>query len=511
MTVDAEAVPAWLLAEISQDKVFADKYEVESELGFGAAGVVVSARHRVLEQRVAIKFLRSGQENPDAVARFLREARAASRIRNQHVVRIIDASTLSSGIPFLVMEYLDGVDLERMLQGSQHRQLPVQDAIDLILQTCEALAECHGAGIVHRDLKPSNLFCVHGADGLPMIKVLDFGIAKLGTTTIESELPEAAPGSAPLRRVFGSPAYMSPEQFESSSHVDLRSDIWALGVILYEFITGQMPFQETSIYRIRKRVSEDSPRPIRELRRDSPAGLWPVILKCMEKNPSQRYANLADLAKALLPFASTRGRQSVASIVRTVEAPGSDTDALSLQPASGRSSMTPSAHTVLAGRSPRASVIAGLGLVGLLLIARVIWPWLNARLAHETPASSVSAPPGAKDAVGLVEVARPATSSSARSMAELAIETAVAKPPAQRAPSQTPARASNGGAALRTSVSAVPSSNPGPSPDAGVNSATIASSAHSVADVPPTSPVPDAPPAASAWPFPIIEDRKHSH
>jgi serine/threonine-protein kinase len=511
MTVDAEAVPAWLLAEISQDKIFADKYQVESELGFGAAGVVVSARHRVLEQRVAIKFLRSGQESPDAVARFLREARAASRIRNQHVVRIIDASTLSSGMPFLVMEHLDGVDLERMLQGSPHRQLPIQDAIDLILQTCEALAECHCAGIVHRDLKPSNLFCVHGADGLPMIKVLDFGIAKLGTTTIESELPEGAVGGAPQHRVFGSPAYMSPEQFESSSHVDLRSDIWAIGVILYEFITGQMPFQETSIYRIRKRVSEDSPQPIRELRRDSPVGLWPVILKCMEKDSSQRYSNLAELAKALMPFASTRGGQSVARIVRTVEAPGSDTGALSLQPTSGaRSSITPSAHTVRAGRAPRASLIAGLGLI---LVASMILAWANARRARQTvsPASSVSALPATKNVVALVDTAPPLTSSSAHPASEPSTDFPVAKARAARPPNQTPARTSNGSAAPRPTAPAVPSSNPGTNPEGAGSSATSPSLAHSAVDVPPTSPVPDAPPAASAWPFPIIEDRKHSH
>ena len=368
MAVDAKAaVPEWLLAEILQDKVFGEKYQVECELGFGAAGVVVGALHRVLEQRVAIKFLRSGQENPDAVARFLTEARAASRIRNQHVVRIVDASTLASGIPFLVMEHLDGVDLERMLHQSPHRQLPIKDAIDLILQTCEALAECHCAGIVHRDLKPSNLFCVHGADGLPMIKVLDFGIAKLGTTTSEAELQGSAPGSAPLRRVFGSPAYMSPEQFESSTAVDLRSDIWAIGVILYEFVTGEVPFQETSIYRIRKRVTEDQPRSIRELRRDAPSTLEPIILKCLEKEPSKRYATLAELGKALLPFASLRARDSVARIVRTVEAPGSDTSSLDLS-SGGRVSASPMARTIGIARnsSHRARFVAFVAVAAVV-------------------------------------------------------------------------------------------------------------------------------------------------
>ena len=525
---EGESVASWLLAEISDDKSFTDKYQVEGELGFGAAGVVLGARHRVLDQRVAIKFLLSRNENAEAVARFLREARTASRIRNQHVVRVIDASTLASGIPYLVMEYLEGVDLERMLHQSPHRQLPITDAVDLILQTGEALAECHCAGIVHRDLKPSNLFCVHGADGLPMIKVLDFGIAKLGTTTIEGDPPERGNADVPRRRVFGSPAYMSPEQFESSTDVDLRSDIWAIGVLLYEFVTGELPFQETSIYRIRKRVSEDTPRSIRELRRDSPADLCPVILKCLEKLPNQRYANLAELAKALLPFASPRARPSVARIVRTVEAPGSDTAGLSLNTtASGRSSMSAVARAVPESRKPRSALFGAAAVVAAVALSLV---WRNVRRAPESsPLAAQASPAPILLSSGVALVQSPAA----------ILPTAVppkSDPPPAAVPRSTavPANHSdhaggaNGVPVAQRSLSAASNAAAGappphPTPSASTSStelaATTAASAASGSFSAPSGGAgaaaalvaPSALPAKSKWPIPIVEQRKRTH
>src|SRR5512138_3444231 len=159
---------------VFDDPQFLKKFELERELGVGGAGVVVCARHRELDERVAIKFLLSGSESPEAVARFRREARAAHRVKSEHVVGIVDVSTTVTGVPYVVMEYLEGTDLERLLLESPDAQLPVRDAIEFVLQACEALAECHAIGIVHRDLKPSNLFCTDGPDGFPVIKVLDF-------------------------------------------------------------------------------------------------------------------------------------------------------------------------------------------------------------------------------------------------------------------------------------------------------------------------------------------------
>ncbi len=298
--------------EIHDDQTFQRKYLIERELGVGGAGVVVCARHRELDERVAIKFLLPGKNNSDAIARFRREARAANRVKDEHVVRIIDVSTTATGVPYVVMEYLDGVDLERMLLQSPERQLPVPDAIEFILQACEALAECHRSGIVHRDLKPSNLFCVHGADGLPLIKLLDFGISKLNTTTVDGVMTAE-------HLIMGSPRYMSPEQFASASEVDQRTDVWALGIILYELVTGEVPFADSTLLKIWDKVRSAALRPLEDLRRDAPNALNAVLAKCLAKEPADRYQNVAELAKALAPFAPERGRASVARVVRILE------------------------------------------------------------------------------------------------------------------------------------------------------------------------------------------------
>ncbi|HEY3593970.1 MAG TPA: protein kinase [Polyangiaceae bacterium] len=311
---------------------------IERWLGMGGSGVVVCARHRVLEQRFAIKFLLPTPDADKALARFQSEARAAMRVKNEHVVRISDIEKTSSGIHYIVMEYLEGLDLERMLHRTPDRRLSVADAIDFILQACEAIAESHELGIVHRDLKPSNLFCLHGSDGLPMIKVLDFGISKLA-----SSIDTATTGAS---HVLGSPRYMSPEQFESSHDVDRRTDIWSLGILLYEFLTGEVPFADPNLFRLRQRIRLANPRPMIELRPDLPPGIQPVVFRCLGKEREGRFANIAELAKALLPCAPPRSRGSVARIVRIVESPGCTTGALSIS------------HDALSGDTPTISGVS---------------------------------------------------------------------------------------------------------------------------------------------------------
>ncbi|HWP07627.1 MAG TPA: serine/threonine-protein kinase, partial [Polyangiaceae bacterium] len=362
---------------VFDDQQFLNKYELERELGVGGAGAVVCARHRELEERVAIKFLLSGSENVEAVARFRREARAAHRVKSEHVVGIVDVSTTSTGVPFVVMEYLEGTDLERMLLESPDRQLPVRDAIDFVLQACEALAECHAIGIVHRDLKPSNLFCTHGADGLPIIKVLDFGISKLGAVTVD----EAMTGR---HAIMGSPRYMSPEQFATPADVDRRADIWGLGIILYELITGTAPFVGNTLISIWEHVKTNVPKPLEELRRDAPRGLGPIVLHCLEKDRENRYHTVADLAKALLPLASERMRATVARIVRIVEMPGVTTASLSLPP-SGRAS-TAGATSV----SVRAMEVAKGGSRNLLIALGVAAAVIATIVATQRPRSTPS-------------------------------------------------------------------------------------------------------------------------
>jgi len=422
--------------EIHDDETFQRKYLIERELGVGGAGVVVCARHRELDERVAIKFLLPGKTNTDAIARFRREARAANRVKDEHVVRIIDVSTTSAGVPYVVMEYLDGVDLERMLLQSPERQLPVPDAIEFILQACEALAECHRSGIVHRDLKPSNLFCVQSAEGVPLIKLLDFGISKLNTTTVDGVMTAE-------HMIMGSPRYMSPEQFASASEVDHRTDIWALGIILHELVTGEVPFVDSTLLKIWDKVRSAPLKPLEELRRDAPSALSPVLAKCLAKQPEERYQNVAELAKALAPFAPERSRASVARVVRIVESERSGvTPPVSRERAGDAPSDAPTivsaggAVQKPATRRPVAPVLA----LGAVLVAALWSLWPN---QSQPVPSEASTPPGV-DAMPT-----PVTSPSPIAPAERAVVTpiATAEPLAENEPKPPIAPAAKPGTA----------------------------------------------------------------
>jgi eukaryotic-like serine/threonine-protein kinase len=281
-------------APVAIGELLADKYRVERVVGVGGMGTVVAATHLELERTVAIKFMRpEALEDRVAVERFIREARAAVRLRSEHVARVMDVGRMENGAPYLVMELLDGCDLAtyRETQG----RLTVDVASDYILQACEAVAEAHALGIVHRDLKSANLFLTQGMGGAPLIKVLDFGISKV--IPVAEQLTSTA-------NVLGSPAYMSPEQIRSARTVDARSDIWSLGVVLFELTQGYPPFMtETSaIGDVCVKVMMDPPPP----QKGVPAGFAAVVDRCLEKDPAARFQTVADLAKALRPYARTR-------------------------------------------------------------------------------------------------------------------------------------------------------------------------------------------------------------
>src|SRR5258708_827003 len=215
-------------APLTQGDILAGKYRVEQVLGKGGMGVVVAATDTQLERRVAIKFLLPEYaEHKEASQRFLREARAAVKIHSEHVARVIDVGTMENGAPYMVMEYLQGTDLAGTLD--ERVTLPVEEAVAYVLEACDAIAEAHSVGIVHRDLKPANLFLASQPDGSIKIKVLDFGISKAMMTTTGMD-----PSLTRTTSMMGSPLYMSPEQMRSAKHVDPRTDVWALGVILYE-------------------------------------------------------------------------------------------------------------------------------------------------------------------------------------------------------------------------------------------------------------------------------------
>ncbi len=290
----------------------AGKYRVDSILGAGGMGVVVAATHEELEQRVAIKFLLgTGAANADLVRRFLREGKAASRLKSEHVAKVIDFGRLEDGAPYIVMEYLEGDDLRAVLR--REGPFPVEVAARYVLQAIEAVAEAHAAKIVHRDLKPGNLFLTRRVNGDPLVKVLDFGISKaLDGTHTALTLSE---------NLLGSPRYMSPEQMRSSKSVDTRADIWSLGVILYELLTGRYPFDSETVLGLVFQVNMQAPVAPRQRRPDLPADLEAVILRCLSKAVDDRYPDVAALAEALEPYAGHAARGASASIAAVIKEP----------------------------------------------------------------------------------------------------------------------------------------------------------------------------------------------
>jgi serine/threonine-protein kinase len=269
--------------------VLLDKYRVESVIGRGGMAIVLRATHLQLGEEVALKILSPTVATPDVIARFLREAQALVRLRGEHVARVFDVGRLPDGAPYTVMEYLRGVDLAGEL--SRCGALAPGLAVDYVLQACEALAEAHARGVVHRDIKPSNLFLTARPDGTPLIKVLDFGISKTPA------------GTAPLTQtdmVMGTPGYMSPEQMKAARDVDARSDIWSLGIVLYECLSGRSPFQAEAFSAVVLKAATEPPPPL-DLR--LPRGLQDVVLRCLEKDRAARFASMAALAAALAPFA----------------------------------------------------------------------------------------------------------------------------------------------------------------------------------------------------------------
>src|SRR6185436_3040809 len=270
----------------AEGTVLAGKYRVDRILGQGGMGTVVAATHLSLGQPVALKFLLAEFVNNRAIVeRFVREARSSAALRSEHVCRVSDVDALDDGTPYLVMELLAGRDLASLLAAQG--PLPVAAACDYVLQACVGVAEAHAVSIVHRDLKPANLFLTQRPDGTPLIKVLDFGIAKAqGDTAFHI---------ARTTSVLGSPGYMSPEQLRSSRDVDVRSDIWSLGVILFELVSGAPPFTGESITELALHIAMDPTPP---LVGPMPHGFDRLVHRCREKEASQRYPDLANLAHA---------------------------------------------------------------------------------------------------------------------------------------------------------------------------------------------------------------------
>jgi serine/threonine-protein kinase len=284
-------------------RIIAGRYRIERLLGEGAMGIVVAARHLELDELVALKFIRPEvQKDADVTARFAREAKASARIKSEHVVKLLDIGvTLPIG-PYIVMEYLEGRDLCDELVASGPMQVP--RAVECMLQACEALAAAHAVGVTHRDIKPENLFVIRRGE-LEVVKLLDFGISKgaLKGRVFGDELTADTDTS-----VMGTPLYMSPEQIQSSEAIDHRTDVWSLGAVLYELVTGVAAFAADDVPKVCARVLYEEPLPLERHLPGAPPALQAVIDRCLAKEPSARYQDIGELSLALVPLAPSRAQ-----------------------------------------------------------------------------------------------------------------------------------------------------------------------------------------------------------
>ncbi len=330
--------------------LLAGKYRLERVIGQGGMGVVVAAVHVQLDERVAIKLLLpEALASAETVARFQREARAAVRIKSEHVAHVTDVGNvdaaatslqaqlgipLALGAPFMVMEFLEGQDLAGVLRSAG--PLSIVDAVSYVTQAIEAIAEAHSYGIVHRDLKPSNLFLTRRPDGTPLVKVLDFGISKAQAgSPLEAHITTTT-------AVLGSPMYMAPEQMIASREVDGRTDVWALGVVLYQLLTGRGPFNGATMTELCARILQEPHAAIRATRPDVPVEIESVVARCLEKDRTRRFPSVADLAEALAPFGGSGASMSAERARRLI-------------PRTERASHVPNIHAIGIG----ATVAAG--------------------------------------------------------------------------------------------------------------------------------------------------------
>ncbi len=376
-------------APLAEGEILAGKYRVLFPLGEGGMGQVFAAEHVQLGHRVALKVLRpSALDSEEAVERFLREGRAAARLQSVHVARVSDVGKLDSGVPYMVMEFLEGRDLAQLL--GEHRKLPIDQAVGYIIQAGEAIADAHNNGIVHRDLKPANLFVTTGLDGAPLVKVLDFGISKAS-----SLLGAASPQITTTSAIIGSPKYMSPEQMQDSRAVDGRADIWALGSILYEMLAGRVAFDAPTLATTCVQILQADPPPLRRFRDEAPPELEAVVMRCLEKNPDDRFASVAELVQALSPFAP--GSEALVSRIARMKGtrPGGAPPPLRRSPRPVAAE-TVSEESAVAGRpgKRRGAVwaVAVAAVMAVAVVAVIRFPASHAPAAGPLPATATLPP-----------------------------------------------------------------------------------------------------------------------
>ena len=292
---------------VHEGQLVAGKYRVERVLGEGGMGIVVKATHVALEQSVAIKLLREEmRDKPAVVERFAREAKALARLTSEHVTHVIDVASLDDGSPYIVMEYLDGEDLAVLVE--REGALPTETAVGYVLEACEAIAEAHSVRVIHRDLKPANLFLARRpGEKKPIVKVLDFGISKVLDEAVS--LTKTASG-------LGSALYMAPEQMRNAKDCDERADVWAIGVILYELLSGEVPFGGQSVHQVVANVLDQNRKKLSERVPAVPPEIEKLVEECLVLDPKNRLRSVADIAERIAPFGPPESKDSLDRVRR---------------------------------------------------------------------------------------------------------------------------------------------------------------------------------------------------
>jgi serine/threonine-protein kinase len=413
------------------DALIGGRYRVISLIGVGGVGRVFLARHIELDTDVAMKVLRPEMaERPEAVQRFAREARASVHLQSERIARVFDVGT-HEGTPYFVMEYLVGCDL---LELRQRESIDTPTLCEFFIQACEGLADAHAKGVVHRDIKPENLFIVRDTNGWRSLKIFDFGISKVSLTGRYSDVDIA---SMRTELMMGTPHYISPEQIRSTRDVDHRTDLWSLGVVMFEVLSGGvLPFrEEREVTALIAEVLEQPHRSLLDVAPNVPEGLAAIVDRCLTKDREQRYQSAAEIAVELLPFAPVRARASAERAVAAMQVAGlmainADMGSLrpSQPPAADRvSRMTPVAKAERSGqpaalgeakarveakalveesegprRRPAGLVLGGLLAVALLALAMTLRtsekPAQSAQASRPSPTvlpapTALSAPP----------------------------------------------------------------------------------------------------------------------